>query len=313
MPVRFVRAFAPATVANVGPGFDVFGFALEGPGDVVELRRTSSRRVRLAEVLGDGGRLPRGVGANVASAVVRNVCRAAGARCGADVRLIKGLPLGSGLGSSSASAVAAAVAANALLGRPFSPLEVLEFARQGEAVACGSAHADNVAPALFGGFTLVRGPEPLEVVRIGPPGWFVAVAHPRLELRTKKARQILPRRVGLADLTGNVGNAAAMVAALYDDDIRLFGRALMGETVVEPARARLIAGYDEVREAALDAGAAGAAISGAGPSMFALAGSRAVAAKAAGRMAAAWKRLGIASDIIISRLGASGARINSSR
>lgn len=263
----------------------------------------------MAEIRGDGGELSRRAGENVASAVVRKVLRAAGARCGADVTLIKGLPLGSGLGSSSASAVAAAVAANALLGRPFSLAEILEFARQGEAVACGSAHADNVAPALYGGFTLVRGPEPVEVVRVKPPRWFAAVVHPHLDLSTRKARKVLSRRVELADMTVNVGNAAVAVAAIYKNDIGLFGRAVMAEAVVEPARAPLIAGYAEVKRAALSAGAAGVSISGAGPSLFAVAGSRAAAAKAAGRMAAAWRAIGIGSDIIISSLGAAGARV----
>src|SRR3989338_8803568 len=164
-----VAAFAPATVANVGPGFDVFGFALAGVGDTVEVRRRARPGARLVGVVGDGGRLPREAAKNVASAVVMKMLKAVDARFGVEVTLRKGLPLGSGLGSSAASAVAAAVASNGLLGGRFSDEELLEFSRYGEKVACGAAHADNVASALLGGFTIVRSYEPLEVVRLTVP------------------------------------------------------------------------------------------------------------------------------------------------
>jgi homoserine kinase len=309
MPVRAAIAFAPATVANVGPGFDVFGFAIDGPGDVVELRRTPRPGVRIAWILGDGGRLPRAASRNVASAVVLKMLRAAAVPFGADLVLRKGLPLGSGMGSSSASAVAAALAANALLDGRFSDRDLLGFARHGERVACGAAHADNVAPCLFGGFTLVRG-EPPEVDRIAvPPRWHVAVVHPGIELPTRRARAAVPEKVSVAAMTANVGAAAALIAAMHRRDIASAGRALMADAVVEPARAGLIPGYAAVRRAALAAGAAGASISGAGPSMFALTDGRAGAKMAAAAMAAAWKREGVDAELFVGRMGAPGARL----
>lgn len=304
------KAFAPATVANVGPGFDVFGFALETVGDVVEANRTARGGVRLLEISGDGGRLPLGGQDNVVTVAAKAVLRAAKANFGVELKLQKGLPLGSGLGSSSASSVAAAVAVNALLRRPFSRETLIEFARLGEKAACGTAHADNVAPCLLGGFTIVRSYEPLEVVRLDvPSGWWVAVVHPHLELPTREARAVLPKLVPRAALVENVGNATAMVAALMKKDLSLFGRALSNDQVVEPARAPLIHGHTTVRRAALRAGAVGAAISGAGPSMFALASSRSAAEKIVAAMKRAWAREGVGADIIVSRMGAAGAKL----
>ncbi|HTM67706.1 MAG TPA: homoserine kinase [Candidatus Binatia bacterium] len=310
MPMTHARAFAPATVANVGPGFDVFGFALERPGDVVEAWRNGKRGARLVEVTGDDGKLPRDAATNVASAVAARMLRGSGAKFGVALRLEKGLPLGSGLGSSSASAVAAAVAVNALLDRPYTEDELLEFARYGEKVACGAAHVDNVAPALFGGFTVVVRQDPPEVVRLRcPKTWRAVVAHPRFELSTRKARAVLPREVPLSRMTANVAAAAAAVAAVMGGDLAALGRAITREAVITRARAGLIPGFKEVGEAALSAGAAGFSISGAGPSIFALTDGDRRATLVGAKMIAAWRRLGIAADLYLSRVGAPGARL----
>ena len=302
----FAAASAPATVANVGPGFDVFGFALEGPCDHVQVRRVSTPGVRLVGAVDPT--LPRVVTKNVATAVALRMLRAVNARFGVEVTLTKGLPLGSGLGSSSASAVAATVAMHRLLGERFTDDELLDFARFGEKVACGAAHADNVAPALFGGFTLVRGGSPVEIIRIDvPKNWRVVVVHPHLELPTKKARAALPLSVALRTMTANVANAASLIAALYKKDLALFGRALMGDAIVTPVRKRLIPGCDVAMRAAIQAGAAGVSISGAGPSIFALTDSDAHAKLVARRIAAAWCRSGTETDIFVSRIGARGA------
>ncbi len=299
-----ISASAPATVANVGPGFDVFGFALDGPCDTVEIRRVSRRGVRLLEIVGADD-LPLSSSKNVASAVAAKMLRAANTKFGIEMILKKGLPLGSGLGSSSASAVAAAVATNRLLGERFSDPELLDFARYGEKVACGAAHADNVAAALFGGFIIVRGEE---VIRLAvSKQWRVVVAHPHFVLPTKKARAVLPSRVPLSATTTNVAHAAALIAAIYKKDLALFGRAVMGDAVVTPARKRLIPGFDSVHCAALDAGAVGVSISGAGPSVFALTDTDNHAKLVARKIIAAWRRHGIASDVFVSRIGATGA------
>lgn len=303
-------AFAPATVANVGPGFDVFGFALERPGDVVEAWRHGRRGVRLVDVTGDDGKLPRDPATNVASAVAARMLRGAGAAFGVALRLEKGLPLGSGLGSSSASAVAAAVAVNALLDRPYADDELLEFARYGEKVACGAAHVDNVAPALYGGFTVVVRQDPPEVVRLRcPRTWRAVVAHPRLELSTRRARAVLPRSVPLSSVTANVAGAAAAVAAVMGGDLGALGRAIAREAIVTRARAGLIPGFKQVGAAAMAAGAAGFSISGAGPSIFALTEGDRRATLVGAKMVAAWRRLGIAADLVVSRVGAQGARL----
>ena len=304
------KAYAPATVANVGPGFDVFGFALDKPGDVVEAWRHGKRGVQLVEVTGDEGKLPREASKNVASAVAAQMLRGAGAKFGVAVRLEKGLPLGSGLGSSSASAVAAAVAVNALLDRPYAEDELLEFARYGEKVACGTAHVDNVAPALFGGFTVVVRQDPPEVVKLQcPKAWRAVVAHPRFELSTRKARAVLPREVPLAKVTANVAAAAAAVAAVMGGDLSALGRAVTREAIVTRARSGLIPGFKEVGAAAMAAGAAGYSISGAGPSIFALTEGDRRATLVGAKMIAAWGRLGIAADLHVSRVGAQGARL----
>jgi homoserine kinase len=324
MVIRYTKAFAPATVANVGPGFDVFGFALEKAGDTVEAWRTERKGVRIREITGDNGELPRDPARNVASAVAARILRDVGARFGVEIALHKGLPLGSGLGSSSASAVAAALAMNGLLNGMIAPPTLLDAARYGEFVACGAAHADNVAPALYGGFIVVfqRNPLPFgeeeagsfDVIRLAPPaGWCVAVIHPHFELPTKKARASLPKTVTLDRMTANVGNASALIAAISSGDIRLAGRALMGDAVVVPARKRLIKGFDAVAAAAVKAGAAGVSISGAGPSLFALTSSKGHAKVVAEKMSLAWRRLGVVTDVLTSRFGAPGARILSTQ
>lgn len=310
MTPRSVKAFAPATVANVGPGFDAFGFALERPGDHVEARRSGRPGVRLVSVTGDGGALPRDAKRNVVAAVAGRMVRGLGLPFGIDLALEKGLPLGSGLGSSSASAVAAALAVNALVGRPYPDAELLDFARYGERIACGAAHADNVAPCLLGGFCIVRSYDPLEVVRLDAPRtWRAVVVHPHATLPTKRARAALPKSATLSAMTSNAANAAAVVAALQKKDLGLFGRAVMAEAVVVPARRRLIPGFGEAARAAIHAGAAGVSISGAGPSLFALTEGDRRAKVVAAKMVAAWKRLGIGAEAFTSRIGAPGARI----
>lgn len=308
--IRFVRAYAPATVANVGPGFDAFGFALEGLGDTVTLERKQAPGAAVVEIRGDGGVLPRDPKKNVASAVVARMLGAAGVKFGVSLILEKGLPLASGLGSSSASAAAAAIAANALLDNRFSSEQLIEFARFGEKIACGMAHADNVAPAILGGFIIVRSTSPLDIIRVAPlPDWHVAVVHPRIPLPTSAARAGLPRVVPFIDAAATAASAGALIAAILAGDLAAAGRALMGDCVVTPYRTRLIPGYGDVVSAALAAGAAGVSISGAGPSIFALTDDAKTGRVVAGMMSAAFLRQGVATDLFTSRFSAGGGRI----
>ncbi|MEY4723027.1 MAG: hypothetical protein RLZZ324_540 [Candidatus Parcubacteria bacterium] len=314
--IRTASATAPATVANVGPGFDVFGFAISGPGDVVIAREddaVSPLKARIGSITGDGGALSHDPDRNVVTTVAMAMLRAnavlrPGTFIGVTIDLVKGLPIGSGLGSSSASAVAAAVAMNRLLDDPFTFFQQIDFAREGERVACGSAHADNVSAAFFGGFSIAGDPGMSNGVRVPVPReWRVAVVHPHLGLETRQARSVLPRKVTLEAMTNQVANAARLIHALHFDDLDLFAQALRGDAVVVPARRSLIQGYYTVERAALGAGAAAVSISGAGPSMFAVCASEAIAEAASAAMAAAWGALGIESDPYVSPMGTKGA------
>jgi homoserine kinase len=300
-----VSVFAPATVANVASGFDVLGFALDAPGDAVTLRRVPGKDVRVVSITGDGGRLPRD-GRNTAAVAAAGFLASIGSPFGVEITLEKRMPLSSGLGSSAASAVAAVFAANELAGRPLEPRDLLPFTIEAERAACGSAHADNVAPALLGGFVLIRSYRPLDIVRLPvPAGLSCAVAHPHTELRTEDARRVLKKEISLSNATRQWGNLAALVAALYTGDLALLGRSLQ-DVVAEPARSFLIPGFDAVKEAALAAGALGCSISGSGPSVFALCASPEDARRAGTAMQAAFQGAGLGSDLFLSAVNTRG-------
>ncbi len=309
-----LRVFAPATVSNVGPGFDVLGFAMPRPGDTVGAEVCDQPGVELVEVTGDQGQLPRGAAENSAGVAAAAVLMRVAARRpvpGIRLWLHKGLPLASGLGSSGASAAAAAVAANLVLGRPLPPLDVVACAMEGERAASGSAHADNVAPSVLGGFVLVRSYDPLDIVPLPvPDGLFVAVVHPHCEVSTAKARALLQdRRFPLADIVANAGNLAALVAAIHQQDLALLGRSIC-DRLVEPVRAALIPGFDAVKRAAHEHGALGCSISGSGPSVFAFAGDSDVAARVAQAMRAAFRdAAGLESDAWTGPISIEGARV----
>ncbi|MBI5499320.1 MAG: homoserine kinase [Deltaproteobacteria bacterium] len=306
---RSVRVFAPATVANVAAGFDILGFAVGEPGDEVTARLAEQPGVRILRIEGDGGALPLEAERNTAGVAAREVLALAGRRGGIELEVRKRMPSGSGLGSSAASGVAAAVAVNALLGGPLRPEELLPALLEAERVACGTAHADNVAPALLGGFVLVRSYRPLDVVRLPTPAeLWCALAHPQLEIRTADARRILRDRVRLSDAVVQWGNTAGLVAGLLLGDYALIGRSLQ-DVIVEPVRAVLIPGFARIKEAALDAGALGCSISGSGPSVFALARGAAAARAAGDAMASAVRGFGLPCDVWVSPLGGRGAHV----
>jgi homoserine kinase len=304
-PAR-VSVFAPATVANVASGFDVLGFALENPGDAVTLVRVPGRAVSVVSIKGDGGKLPRDPLKNTAAVAVSAFLAKIGFPFGVEISLEKRMPLSSGLGSSAASAVAAVFAANLLAGSPLSARALLPFTMEAEKAACGSAHADNVAPSLLGGFVLIRSYEPLDIVQLPvPAGLSCAVAHPHAELRTEDARRILKKEIRLSDAIRQWGNLAALVAALYSGDLGLLGRSLQ-DVVAEPARSMLIPGFASVKAAALSAGALGCSISGSGPSVFALCTTTEVSSRAGEAMVGAFKKAGLASDLYISAVNTKG-------
>ena len=303
-----VKAFAPATVANVASGFDVLGFAVSHPGDTVEARRIAAGGVTLREVTGDGGRLPRD-GSNTAVIAVRALLERLGEPFGVELALHKGMPMASGLGGSAASAAAALVAVNRLAGDAAAPEELLPCALAAERAAAGAGHADNAAPALMGGVVLIRSSDPPDLVRLPvPAGLAVALLSPDVEIRTEAARRMLPTEIPLTHAVSQWGNLAALVASLHSGDLALMGRSLH-DVVAEPVRAGLIPGFDRVKEAALAAGAIGCSISGSGPAVFALAATAARAAEVGESMKEAFATAGLRSVCYVSEIGTSGPRV----
>ncbi len=306
-----LRVFAPATVANIGPGFDVLGLALNSPGDLIDAELSETPGVEIVEVTGDGGRLSRDPVKNVAGRAAADVLRRAGSTQGLRLWLHKQMPLASGLGSSGASSAAGAVAANEILGRPLALHDVVLSAMEGECAASGTPHADNVAPSVMGGFVLVRSYDPLEVVPLPVPDSLrVIVVHPHCQVPTAEARRLVNERTyGLDVIVPNIGSVAALVAALYRGDLQLLGRSI-DDRIIEPLRATLIPGFGAVKHAALGAGALGCSIAGSGPSVFAFADEDGGAQRIGAAMQAAFKSAaGLDSDLFWGKVSTTGARV----
>ena len=268
--MKSVKAFAPATVANVSCGFDILGFAIDAMGDEVEIRLREGKGLKVVAIEGDEGRLPYEVEKNTCAVAIQAMLDELGQEVSLDIYLKKGLPLGSGMGSSAASAVAALVAANHLLGEPFEKKNLLPFAIAAENAACGAGHADNVAPSLLGGFVLIRDYHPLDVIKLHvPDGLHCTLLHPHFELKTSDSRSVLRDNVSLKHSTIQSGNVAGLIAGLFQEDFELIGRSLR-DVIAEPYRATLIPGFYEVKEAVKAAGALGMGISGSGPTLFTL-------------------------------------------
>jgi homoserine kinase len=267
---RTATAFAPASVANVAIGFDILGFSVDSLGDRVTLTRSEKPGVRVLAIRGVAEDLPLEAEKNTAGRALIAMVDELKLEYGLDMQIDKGIPLSSGLGGSAASAVAAVVAANALLPQPLPLIDLLKFAMQGEAVASGSMHADNISPSLYGGLVLTVGIENPHVKQIPvPPGVRAVVIHPHMFVSTKHARGILSRTVNLSDFVWQTANLAGFISGCYTNDLELI-RASLQDVVIEPQRQTLIPGFPNIRNAALAAGALGCSISGAGPSMFAL-------------------------------------------
>jgi homoserine kinase len=307
--MKTVKAFAPATVANVSCGFDVFGFAVEQPGDEVVLTLTKNPGVVIKKIHGDGGRLPLEADKNTAGVAVLSFLRSIESSAGVEIELIKNLPLGSGMGSSAASAAAALAGINHLLGEPLARRDLLPFAMEAERIACGSAHADNVAPSLLGGFVLIRSYDPLDVISIPTPeNLFCTLVHPHLELKTSDSRQVLRSTLPLKDAITQWGNIAGLVAGLMKPDFGLIGRSLK-DVVAEPVRSLLIPGFDLIKEKAVEAGSLGCGISGSGPTIFALSTEKEHAIRTGKVIQEEFKKLKLESEVYISKINSTGAKV----
>jgi homoserine kinase len=301
-------AFAPASVGNVAIGFDIMGFAVDALGDRVSVSRRALPGVEISAVRGIAGELPHEPRDNTAGRALLALQEAVQPDCGFRLEIDKGIPLGSGLGGSAASAVGAVVAANALLPRPLSRLELLQFAMAGEAVASGARHADNIAPSLFGGLVLTVGIDQPRVKQIPvPAGIRAVIVRPHMYLATSKARAILKLNVGLSEFVWQTAHLAGFICGCYTDDLDMI-RTCFEDVVIEPQRATLIPGFRDVRRGALEAGALGCSISGAGPAVFAWT----LAPTAEAVMAAMQRefaRQGLATDGWVAELPSAGARV----
>jgi homoserine kinase len=271
---KIVRVHAPATVANMVCGFDVLGFAVAAPYDEMQARFTSTPGVTIVNA--DQYNLPTNPAQNVAGAALLAMLEECERGIGIELTIKKNIKPGSGVGSSAASAAGAVVVANILLGHRFNNVDLVRFAMNGEKLASGVKHADNIAPCIYGGVTLIRSIFPLDIIALTPPNLYVTIVHPQIEVRTSDARSILKQQIYLKDAIKQFGNVAGLVAGLLQKDYALIGRSLE-DVLVEPVRSILIPGFDAIKSESLAAGALGGGISGSGPSIFMLSESEATA------------------------------------
>ena len=307
-PPDQATAFAPASVGNVAIGFDIMGFSVDALGDRVTVSRRAAPGVEISATRGVAGELPREPRDNTAGRALLAMLDALRPDFGFRVEIDKGIPLGSGLGGSAASAVGAVVAANALLAAPVGGLELLKFAMAGEAVASGARHADNIAPSLFGGLVLTVGIDYPRIKQIPvPAGIRAVIVHPHMFLATARARAILKRSVELSDFVWQTANLAGFISGCYTNDLEMI-RASFEDVVIEPQRAALIPGFQDIRRGAMESGALGCSISGAGPTMFALT-SEAAAPAVLASMRREFGRQALATDHWVIEIRAAGARL----
>ena len=303
----YLKIFSPATVANVSCGFDSMGFAVDDIGDEMTFTKTKEKGIKITNIT--GADLTYNVDENAASAVVKKMLLEANANFGIELTIHKGFSPGSGLGSSAASAAGAAFGANQLLGNKYSELELTKFAMFGEEVACGSAIADNVAAAIYGGFVLVRSYQPLEIVKLPVPTALRVVAiHPQIEVKTKDAREVLPKEIPLKNAIIQWANVGGLVSGLFTNDYTLISNSLV-DLVAEPARKNLIPHFDNVKNSALNAGALGAGISGSGPTIFALCKGDEIAQKVYKNINETYQKTGIDFELFISKVNPEGMKI----
>ena len=287
----------------------MMGFALHEPGDEVEIKLNSSKEIRITKITGDGGKLPLDPEKNTTTGAIKSLLNKYNINVGLDVAIHKKMGIGSGLGSSAASSVGGVFAINKLLNLKLSKLDLLEHAIAGEFIASGSVHADNVAPALFGGFVLIRSYNPIDIIQLDyPRNLFCSIVYPDIVIKTIDARRILDKTFELKTGIAQAGNAAGLVAGLLRNDISLIGRSII-DLFAEPKRATLIPCYDEIRQAALNAGAINCNISGSGPSMFAFSTSQIDAERIALEMKKAAKKKGFGSKTYVSKINEKGPRV----
>lgn len=303
-----IKLFCPGTIANVSCGFDVLGLCLSTTGDQMVVRKVETPGVKITKIVGQD--LPLATEKNVAGVAVLSMLeKLNNTTDGFEIEIYKNIKPGSGIGSSAASSAGAVYGVNELLGKPYSNHDLITFAMKGEELASGVPHADNVAPALLGGFTLVRSTAPLDVIKLNTPSQLYAtVIHPQIEVKTADARQILKSNLRLKTAIKQWGNIGALVSALYTEDYELLSRSLQDD-IIEPIRSILIPAFDLVKEESKKAGALGSGISGSGPSIFALSKGEATALKVAEAMKKVYDKVGVSYDVHISKINDQGIKI----
>jgi len=304
--MKKVKVHSPGTVANLVCGFDILGMALSEPYDVMEVTLLDEPNVIIHNK--EKFDLPTETEKNVEGVVLLSVMERMNNKVGFEITIEKHIKPGSGIGSSAASAAGAAVAANHLLGNIFSADDVVQFAMNGEKLASGVKHADNIAPCIFGGISLVRSIHPLDIVSIAVPDLFVTVVHPQIEVRTADARQILRQQVLLKDAIKQWGNIAGLIAGFMKNDLDLIGRSLE-DVIIEPVRSILIPGFDEVKKKCKDAGALGGGISGSGPSIFMLSKEEKTAKSVEAVMKDVYNRIGVEYNTYVTTINKKGVEI----
>jgi homoserine kinase len=305
-----IKVFAPASVANVAVGFDILGFALEKPGDEIIARLSEKPGLRISKITGAKGKLPYNPEKNTAGFAALKLLEHLGeTNLGVEIEIHKKMPFGSGLGSSAASAAAGVMAINELLRRPLTKRELLPFAVEGEQIADGAYHADNVGPSLIGGMLLVRDNKTLDFHRLPvPKGIYATVIYPHIEILTKDSRNILSSNISLKQCIQQSGNLGGFIVGLYNTDIDLIARSLQ-DVIIEPQRAQLIPYFYEVKEAVLNAGALGCSISGAGPSIFALSANSLIAENVGTAMQKVFSDAKIQTELFVSTINQEGAKL----
>jgi homoserine kinase len=301
-----VTVYAPGTVANLVCGFDVLGLCLEDPCDVMHMKLINEKKVIIHSK--DGYKLPTDPAQNTAGAPLIEMLHEIGDNIGFELTIKKHIKPGSGIGSSAASAAGAVVAANHLLNNIFTNEDLVRFAMFGEKVATGVKHADNIAPCIYGGITLIRSIAPLDIISIPTPELYVTVVHPQIEVRTSDARQILRKEVQLKDAIKQWGNIGGLVAGFFKNDYDLIGRSLE-DVIIEPVRSILIPGFTDVKNRSKEAGALGGGISGSGPSIFMLSTSHAIAISVEDEMKSIYQRIGLDHHTYVTKINKTGVRI----
>jgi homoserine kinase len=304
--MKQVTVLSPATVANIVCGFDVLGLCLDEPYDKLVMRLLPEKRISIINK--DSFNLPTEPEKNVFGGALLAMLKELPEEVGFEIESTKMIMPGSGIGSSAASAAGAIVGANALLGNRFSKLELVRFATYGEQVASGSRHADNIAPCIYGGVTLIRSSDPLDIIPLNFPPLYVTAIHPQIEVKTSDARQILKKQILLKDAITQWANVAGLVTGFMKEDYDLISRSLV-DVLIEPVRSMLIPGFDELKRVSKEAGALGGGISGSGPSVFMLSKDEKTARAVELAMQSVYEQVGVDYHIHVTKVNAGGVKV----